>query len=180
MKLFRVQYPRYMWYYTVILKMNCLLDTGATVSGCTANLLRTLPLATSVPETRPNWITMTLPSLMLLENRSVSKAKVILNSFILLYRPRVTQPDPPSRIQTLFRRRSKFCYSGRTLRQTQKAKLDRPDHMQLHQVRLSVSQFVVHWNTVLDEDGLLDLKHMYALLVCNSESFAIRISTMLH
>ena len=41
---------------------------------------------------------------------------------------RLTQPDPPSRIQTLLRRGSKFRYSGRTLRQTQKAKLDRPDH----------------------------------------------------
>jgi len=41
---------------------------------------------------------------------------------------RLTQPDPPSRVQLLLRRGSKFRYSGRTLRQTQQAKLDRPDH----------------------------------------------------
>ena len=50
------------------------------------------------------------------------------SSPILPHRSRLTQPDPPSRIQTLLRRGSKFRYSGRTLRQTQKAKLDRPDH----------------------------------------------------
>ena len=58
--------------------------------------------------------------------------------FILLHWPRLTQPDPPSRIQTLLRRGSKFRYSGRTLRQTQKAKLDRPDHNFTRYVCLSV------------------------------------------
>ena len=54
------------------------------------------------------------------------------------HRPRLTQPDPPSRIQTLLRRGSKFRYSGRTLRQTQKAKLDRQDHNFTRYVCLSV------------------------------------------
>ena len=51
-----------------------------------------------------------------------------MSSFILTHQPRLTQPDPSSHIQTLLQRGSKFRYSGRTLRQTQKAKLDRPDH----------------------------------------------------
>ena len=62
--------------------------------------------------------------------------------FILLHWPRLTQPDPPSRIQTLLRRGSKFRYSGRTLRQTQKAKLDRPDHNFTRYVCLSYSRIL--------------------------------------
>ena len=62
---------------------------------------------------------------------------------ILTRRPRLTQPDPPSRIQTLLRRGSKFWYSGRTLRQTQKAELDRPDHNFTRYACLSVCSSLI-------------------------------------
>ena len=48
--------------------------------------------------------------------------------FILPRRPRLTQPDPPSCIENLLRWGSNLQYSGRTFRQTQKAKLDRLDN----------------------------------------------------
>ena len=74
--------------------------------------------------------------------------------------PRLTQPDPPSRIQTLLRRGSKFRYSGRTLRQTQKAKLDRPDHNFTRYVCLSACPSLEHCATL---DGLLDLNCSYTI-----------------
>ena len=38
--------------------------------------------------------------------------------FTFLYHHRLTEPEPPSVIQTLFRRGTSFRYSGRTYRQT--------------------------------------------------------------
>ena len=99
--------------------------------------------------------------------------------FILLYRPRLTQPDPPSRIQTLLRRGSKFRYSGRTLRQTQKAKLDRPDHNFTRYVCLSACPSLEHCAIL---DGLLDLNCSYniqKLLLSESQPCSTRQQSQL-
>ena len=77
---------------------------------------------------------------------------------------RLTQPDPPSRIQTLLRRGSKFRYSGRTLRQTQKAKLDRPDH--------NFTRYVVYLSTLYH--ALLDSR-----IILQGEKFYETVSLFL-
>ena len=78
--------------------------------------------------------------------------------------PRLMQPDPLSHIQILLWSGSKFRYSGRTLRQTQKAKLDRPDH--------NFTRYVVYLSTLYH--ALLD-----SWIILQGETFYKTVSLFL-